>query len=154
MIVSVIGSIVSVLAPDGEGGGLARHVRLAVGVCIVLVCFAPSVRAIEWVRNIDIESVLPDSEENADEYESIFDSAYSDAEIENLCEGIKSAVSQKFGLDPLSFNVSVKLAGQGESKRLERVTLTLYGQAIWADTGEIERYLNSLLGCETVTIIG
>ena len=154
IIVSLVGSIVSVLAPDGEGGGLSRHVRLAAGVCIILVCFAPTVQAIEWLRDLDIDSVLPNVDESADEYESIFDSTYSEAEIDNLCEGIKKVVSERWGLDPLSFKVSVKLDGEGESRRLSRVTLTLYGSAIWADTGEIEAYLGSLLGCEIITVIG
>lgn len=154
IIVSVIGSVVSVLAPEGEGGGLSRHVRLAAGVCLILVCFAPTLKAIEWLREFDIEAVFPDDEEDQIDYESIFDKAYSDAEIDNLCEGIKAVVTQKFGLDPLSFKVSVKLSGEGSEKSLSRVTLTLYGSSIWADTGEIERYLSQLLGCEIITIIG
>jgi hypothetical protein len=154
IVVSIIGSVVSVIAPEGEGGGLSRHVRLAVGVCIILVCFAPTVRAVEWLGEFDIGSVLPDDGENAEQYESIFDRAYSEAEIDNLCEGIKSVVAQKFGLDPLSFKVSVRLNGDEGEKSLSRVTLTLYGSAIWADTGAIEEYLSSLLGCEIITIIG
>ena len=154
IIVSIIGSVVSVLSPEGEGGGLSRHVKLAAGVCVILVCFAPAVNAIEWVRDFDIESVLPDAEGDKTEYESIFDSTYSDAETDLLCEGIKAMVAERSGLDPLSFTVSVRLSGEGNDRRLSRVTLTLYGSAIWADTGEIERYLSSALGCEIVTIIG
>ena len=154
IMVSLVGSVVSMIAPEGEGGGLSRHVSLAVGVCLILVCFAPAASAVEWLRELDIEAVLPDGDENRAEYESIFDSAYTEAEIDNLCEGIKSAVCQKFGLDPLSLSISVRLADGEQGKTLERVFLTLYGSAIWADTEEIERYLGSLLGCEIITMIG
>lgn len=154
ILVSVIASVVSIIAPEGEGGGISRHVSLAVGVSLVLVCFAPAVQAVEWLRELDIEAVLPNGEDEREEYESIFNSTYTDAEVDNLCEGIKSLVSQKYGLDPLSFTVSVRLTKNGQDKRPERITLTLYGSAIWADTGEIERYLGSLFGCEIVTIIG
>lgn len=154
IIVSIIGSVISLIAPEGEGGGLSRYVKLAAGVCVILVCFAPAVEAIEWIRGFDIEAALPDLEDNYEEYESIFNSAYSDAEVDNLCDGIKTVVAEKYGLDPTCFTVSVKLSGEGDEKRLARVTLTLYGSAIWADTGEIERYLSMMLGCEIVTIIG
>ena len=154
ILVSVIAAVVSIIAPEGEGGGISRHVSLAVGVSLILVCFAPAVQAVEWLKELDIESVLPDEEADSSEYESIFNSTYTDAEIDNLCEGIKSLISQRYGLDPLCFSVSVRLSGSGQQKELERVTITLYGSAIWADTGEIERYLGSLLGCEIITIIG
>ena len=149
--IGVIGSIISLLAPEGEGGGLSRHVKLAAGVCVILVCFAPAVEAIEWLRDLDIESVRPVEENDRTEYESIFDSTYREAEIDELCEGIKAVVAERSGLDPLSFEVSARLSGEGENKRLSRVTVTLYGSAIFADTGEIERYLTAMLGCEIVT---
>ena len=154
VIVSVIGSVISIIAPEGEGGGLSRHVSLAVGVCLILVCFAPAADAVEWLRELDLEAVFPESEGEVNEYESIFDSAYSQAEIGNLCEGIKGAVSQRFGIDPTCLSVSVRLGEGGRGKTLESVFVTLYDSAIWADTGEIESYLSSLLGCEIITIIG
>ena len=36
IIVGVIGSLVTLLSPDGEGGGLKKHVSLAVGLCMIL----------------------------------------------------------------------------------------------------------------------
>ena len=41
IIVGVIGSIIALISPEGEGGGLGKHTRLAVGLCVILVCIAP-----------------------------------------------------------------------------------------------------------------
>ncbi len=152
--VCVVGAVVSILSPEGEGGGIARHTRLIVGICVILVCFAPVTDAVEWVRNFDIGTVLPDYEQDASEYESIFGGSYSDAEADNLKEGIAAFLVDRFGLDPTCISVKVRLSGEGKDKRPERVTVTLYGSAIFADTHAIEDSLSSLLGCEIVTIIG
>ena len=152
--VAVVGSVVSVLSPEGEGGGIARHTRLLFGLCVIFVCFSPIKDAIIWMRELDIDAILPEEEQNASEYESIFNGTYAEVEVDNLKEGIKGVIEDKFGLDPLCVEVSVKLSEQGDVRILERVVITLYGSAIWADTGRIEQYLSSLLGCEIVTVIG
>ncbi|MBE6584675.1 MAG: hypothetical protein E7649_06855 [Ruminococcaceae bacterium] len=154
IVVSIIGSVISILTPEGEGGGLARHTRLIFGVCVIVVCFSPLKDAIVWIRELDIESILPDSEQNGSEYESIFENTYDKAQIDNLKEGIKGVLKDRFGLDPLCVDVSVSLRQEGDDQRLERVAVTLYDSAIWADTEEIESYLCSLLGCEIITVIG
>ena len=153
MIVCVVGSVVCALSPEGEGGGLSRHVGLIFGLCLILVTLAPAKQAIKWISELDIEAVIPDASGQEAEYESIFESTYTDAEIDNLKEGIKDVLEQRFGVDPLCVEVSVRFSGEGSDKKLKKVVLTLYGSAIWADTGEIERYLGSNLGCEIVTVI-
>lgn len=152
--VAIAASIVSALCPDGERGGLSRAVKLVSALCIILVCFAPAQDAITWLSELDIESVLPDTQDKNDEYESIFMDSYGYAEEQNLKEGIKSLLLDRFGIDPLCVEVSLHFYEGQDTRRLERVTLTLYGSAIFADTGEMERQLSSLLGCRIVTVIG
>ncbi len=153
--VCVVGSVVSILSPEGEGGGIARHTRLVFGLCVILVCFSPLTQAIQWIRDFDIGSVLPDGGDvSGGEYESIFEGTYGEAEVENLKEGIISYLSEHFGIDQNSVSVSVRFSGDSHPNRLQTVFITLYDSAIFADTSAIESQLSSLLRCEIVTIIG
>jgi hypothetical protein len=108
----------------------------------------------DMITEFDYEQLSPPSSDS-EEYESIFDSAYQDAELDNLCEGIKDILYSKFGIDAASCNVSVRADtdSNGQTK-LTQIYITLYGEAIWADTGAIEQYLGSLFGCRVITAIG
>ena len=156
IIVGVIGSFVTLLAPEGEGGGLGKHARLAVGLCVILVCIAPLNSLLRGLSGLDLHSLMGDGGDGgAEEYESIFDSSYSAAEIENLREGIKTILFDKFGVEPSECYVKVTVSGDAVGdRRLERIFINLYGSAIWRDTGAIEDYLSSLFGCEIVTAVG
>ena len=52
MVVGVIGAIVTLLSPEGEGGGLKSHVRLAVGVVLILVCVSPLITMVKTLSEI------------------------------------------------------------------------------------------------------
>ena len=153
--VCIIGALVCALAPDGEGGGLSRHTRLVYALCLVLVCAAPLRDVMDRIAEFEYEDLLP-STDKTDEYESIFNSSYSEAELDNLCVGIKDILSSKFGIDASSCSVSVRAENIGTDgkTKLTQIYITLYGDAIWTDTGAIEQYLGSLFGCTIITAIG
>ena len=152
--VCIIGALVCALTPDGESGGLARPTRLVYALCLIVVCAAPVRNLMDWISEFDYEQLLPPSSDG-EEYESIFDSAYQNAELDNLCEGIKDILYSKFGIDAAACNVSVRAnKEQDGSTKLSQIYITLYGDAIWSDTGAIERYLGELFGCGIITAIG
>jgi hypothetical protein len=146
IIVGVIGSVISILAPDGEGG---RLVRLAASLVALVVCISPVIDAVEWLRTVELGAVIDESGDR-EEYERIFYEHYSKAEIENCREGIKALLCEKFGLD----EDDIEVFAEAEEGKLERVYITLYGAAIWQDTAVMEDYLKSLLSCEIITVIG
>ena len=156
MVVGVVGAIVTLLSPEGEGGGLKSHVRLAVGIVLILVCVSPLITMVKTLSEIDVKDMIGEvDDENLDEYESIFQSGYEAAEIENLKEGIKSILLERFGVKSDECYVSVSTAKNSEGERhLKRIFINLYGSAIMKNTGEIEDHLSSLFGCEVVIAVG
>ena len=156
ILIGVIGSIITVLSPDGEGGGLGKHTRLAVGLCIILVCITPLTSLINNLKEFDVNDLIPEiGAEESLEYESIFQSSYEQSEIESLRSGIAKILYDKYGIEPSDCLVKVKVTEDEIGKRrLEQIFINLYGAAVWKDTGEIEGYLSSLFGCETVTAVG
>ena len=156
MISGVIGAVVTLLSPEGEGGGLKNHVRLAVGLVLVTVSVSPLVGFVSGLAELDIYSVVGDlGEADKEEYESIFYEGYEAAEIENLKEGIKSILLERFGVKNDECYVSVITREGNDGKRaLKRIFINYYGAAIMKNTEEIEEYLSKLLGCEVVSAVG
>lgn len=151
MCVSIVGSLVSLLSPEGEGGGLGKHVRLVFGLCIVIVLINPIKDVVCYIKNAEYEWVKDGGDQNSEKYEEIFYESYSSAEIENLKGGIKQLLYDRFEIDGSECEISVSLNSEGG---LDRVLVTLYGGAVWKNTEEIEGYLYGILGCEIVTAVG
>ena len=145
---STVGSLVMMLAPDGEGGGIKKHISLIVGLATILVIISPMKRAIEAIREIDFDGIN-NSVHDSQEYESIFYEALEQVEINNLKSGIKAELKSKFGIDESECSVEITVDGGKPC----RVLIRLYGPAIWCDSGEIEEHFYKLLGCEIVTAI-
>ncbi len=156
LITGFVGAIVSLLAPEGEGGGLSRQVKFAVALVLSAVCLFPLSGFSAYLRNADLSSLQPSYEETAEErYEAIFKEQYSAAEVENLKNGICAILEEEFHISPADLEVSLRLSGDyGEERRLERIFITLYGRAIFADTGAIEARLYGLFRCQVITAVG
>lgn len=153
--ITAVGMLVSMLSPDGEGGGLSRNVRLVYGICVVFVCIYPINNIVIAVKELDFGLAVEAPEQNDDKYKDILESSYSAAEVESLKNGIKQILNDRFDIDSSECKVEVSFAEQdGGSRALRRVLITLYGSAIWKDTGEIEAVLGGMLACEIVTAIG
>lgn len=151
--VCVSSSLISLLAPEGEGG-IGRQVRLAAGIVTALAVIAPIVGIIEGIGEIDISEIISDSEEKNEEYQSIFDGQLSHFEEENARDGIKNILEKRFNIGPADCSVHLTFEENGSERRIKRVLITLYGSAIWSDSGEIEDYFRDLLGCEIITAVG
>lgn len=156
MLVAVIASIVTVIAPEGEGGGLKNHVRLAVGIAILPIIIIPIISFAETVRDFDSQGFFGEiNEGDMDKYESIFEEGYLSAESENLREGIAVMLKDRFGIERDECYISVSiLQNESGERRLERIFINLYGKAVFKDTGEIEAFLSQLFSCEVVIAVG
>ena len=155
MCISVIGSLVSMLAPEGEGGGLGRSYRLILGLCVVLVSVNPIKSIVLGIKDLDIGSIveLPDTE--GERYEDYFKGSYSAAEVESLKNGICQMLEERFSIPREDCLVEVSLTvGEGEERVLDSIRITLYGPSIFKNTTEIEDYFVAIFGCEIVTMIG
>ena len=152
VLVALIGAVVSILSPDGEGGGIGKHARFAVGLVLITVCLAPVFSLPSLMSKLGEELILPEESTPSVEYESIFQSQYLAAELENTKEGIAMLLHDRFGIEPSDVKISIRLSE--EERRPEQILVTLYGRAIWSDTQAIESYLEELLGCAVVTAVG
>ena len=156
LTVGLIGAVILLLVPEWEGGRGGAQVRLTVGLVTVAVCVSPLLSWIRQLGSLELEELLPEVETvDMEEYESVFDASFRSAEIENLREGIVALLSERFGIPQDEVTVSIRTSVTEDGlRRPERILLTLYGSSVWQDTGAIEEYLSSLLGCEVITAVG
>ena len=151
--VSVVGAMVSALAPEGEGGGLAKNLRLACGAVMIAACISPMSELIAFLGGLDLDDITIENE-RAEEYEDIFYDGVVQSEKEGVEDGIIALLKREFGIDKSECRVDATLSANSDGTRIKRIFITLYGSAIWSDTGAIEKYFGELLNCEIVTAIG
>ncbi len=148
--VSLAASLVILLAPGKEGVG--KYVRIASALVITSALTLPISGLLDSLSRLDISSHLPEMSEENEKYNEYFKESYKKAELDNLKRGIKAMLKESFGISESNVKVDALLSEQ--EGRLDKLYITLYGSAVFKDTGAIEDYLASLFGCEVITIIG
>ena len=151
--VSVVGAMVSALSPEGEGGGISKNLRLACGVVMIAACISPMSALISFLGELDLGGVQLDGGME-DKYESIFYDNVTVLEKAGVEDGIISLLEKEFGIDKSECRVEATLYSSTDGTRIKRIFITLYGSAIWSDTGQIEKYFGEMLHCEIVTAVG
>ncbi len=140
--VAAICAIIDTLSPDGK---MKKSVSFALSLAVTLALLSP--------LSFSISGIKEKSESFISEIESAYDGAYSNSSLEYTTseaanEGIKEAISGKFGIDKSNIEAKCKLNIIGETVVFEKVEIFLYGKGIFADTVGIKKYVSESLGCE------
>jgi hypothetical protein len=152
--VAIICSISSLLSPEGEGGGLGKHVRLVAALVLTVVCISPAVSLIEAILELDLSASFSEHiTDDSGRYEEIFHDSLDLSEERVLREGIADILCGQFEIDGDECDISFEISEGEDGRKLERIFILLRGSAIWKDTGEIERMLGEMFACEIITAI-
>ena len=150
---SLVATLVSLLSPDGERGGVAKHTRLLTSLFLVCVMIAPLRGAISALQNWQNgEITLPwqeDVEEN--DYQEDMQEALDTASRDYFTKMLTQTLEQKFLMDVGDVRCAVHWSDGGSAP--EKVTVILSGSAIWKDPKEIQSFVTSLLSCECAVAI-
>ena len=149
MIISIICFVAKELLSSSN---MASHISFVCGICIFCVAIMPLVDSIQKIRDISFD-VIDDESEMEQEYGSIFEDYIENAQIDEIKGQIRAAVAERFRLDPSEIEIYLKY-DSGSEKKLERVTVSLLGSAVFANSNEIKSYLDDRLDCEIVVIVG
>lgn len=135
-----------------SGSKLSSHISFISGICIFLVAIMPVISVLDEINNISFDAVA-DENSNMTEYESIFEDYIENAEIDLIKREIRTIVAKRFSLDESEIKINIRYNSDSEVK-LELVSVTLLGGAVFANSNEIKSYLEGRLGCEIVVIVG
>ena len=151
LLVSLAAAIAGILSPEGERGGILKHVRLLSSLLLVFVIILPLKTGFsdlvslgegefpfpEWIE-------APDSEDQSELQEQL-DRLSQEYFGQTLTERLEGQFSIASG------EVRCIVRWNGTTPTL--VTVVLSGKAIWKDPEAIEAFVSGLVGCECQTAI-
>ena len=153
---ALIAALVGILAPEGERGGLAKHMKLIASLFLICVLIAPLkglTNTLQGLIDGNWEISLPNGELGKDELQSDAEKALDEASEQYCADALGNALCTQFSLSASDVRCTVDWERTDGESRPARVTVLLSGRAIWQDTHAIEAYVNDLLGCECITAI-
>lgn len=147
-------ALVELFSPEGEGGGISRHVKMLSGVCLLLVLWTPLSALLRGGGDLPerlanaIENWLSEGEERQEDFSQIWQGEQERLDLMYASETIKQLLIDRFEISDEDITVQVETDETGE--RMSLVRIALRGQAIWRDTHQMQSYLNEILQCESM----
>lgn len=137
-----------------EKGRLREHVRLLLGLCLILVMLAPLGSALSSLPT-QLENGMAALEDasGGGEYDKILEGTLKEAVRQELVAALTEELEQEFGVNADTVRIGISFE-EGEPLRLKKVLVTLTGRDIFRNPYTMEETLASLLGCECVVVIG
>jgi hypothetical protein len=154
---SLIVALIGYLTPEGERGGLSKHISLLSGLCLLCVLITPIAQAISGGGDLlgRLEGALDDwldgGENSKEEYDDRWQEQYEQMDVRYAEAAISLMLQQKFEIAEGDVSVRLQLDDTGE--RIAAVQVGLSGRAVWINTHDLEAYIEQTLGCECTTYI-
>ena len=148
-------AMVSILTPEGEKGGIAKHVRLLTSLLLITALISPVVGLIDGMRALAEGNLELPWEENApqEDYSEQLQGALDTASTTYFTDRLTQTVEEQFEISAGEVRCAVQWEAVDGKLAPARVTVILSGSAIWKDPAEIEAFVSTLLGCECVSAI-
>ncbi len=149
-------AVVELLSPEGEGGGIARHVRLMSGLCLLSVAISPLAAWAEQggsplvALSNALDEWIAQSEASGESFEARWEEQSEQLDLTVAAETVAEMIEQRFAL--AASDCRVTLATDGEAT-LTEVRVALSGRAIWTNSQEIQRYIRETLGVSCTVYI-
>ena len=150
-------SLVTLLSPDGERAGIAKHMRLLTGLFLICVLISPLFHIIEGLCNSEGGAMqIPGIEQDQppkESYQEQLDQAMSQASTSYFTQMLTQMIESQFAISEGNIRCTVEWDRSEETPIPRRVTVVLSGKAIWKDPRQIEAFVTNLIGCECVSAI-
>ena len=146
-------SLISILSPEGEKGGIAKHIRLLTSLLLVCVLVAPLDDLIRGLKEKAEEGItLPGLEDSLKEdYQNQMQQLLDDSSRNYFVQSLTRTLEEEFAIPTGQIRCRVSWSENGSTPI--KVTVILSGNAIWKDPAPIEEYVTALLGCPCQTAI-
>ena len=148
-------TLVGMLAPSGEGGGIAKHLKLLTSLFLVCVLISPLTSAMEGIKALmdgNFE-LFPSENEGVPDYQEEMQDALNGASKQYFTEMLTQTLEQRLVIDTGDVRCAVEWNTTDGDARPTHVTVILSGQAIWKSPREIEALVKELLGCTCTVAI-
>jgi len=154
IVAALVAALVTALSPEGEGGGLSRHLRLLCTLFLLCVIVAPLGGVLGTLSDaLGGTLTPPEAGGDTEDYQSQLDQALSDAAKPYFANLLIEAIEKEFAIPTGEVRCAIRWR-EGESGATpERISIILSGSAIWKDPSPIEKFVRDRVGCECVSAI-
>ncbi len=154
LLASLAAALVGILTPEGERGGIGKHMRLLTSLFLICVLIVPLKGAIEGIRSfLSGEWSLPGNEAENPDYADRVEEALDAASEAYFVQMLVQTLTEEFSISPDDVRCTVSWEKENEAFRPREVRIILSGRAIWQDPRKLEEFTENLLGCPCITAI-
>ena len=148
---ALVAALIGVLSPEGEGGGLSRHMRLLCTLFLLCVIVAPLGGALGTLSDALGDTLAPPDANggSAEDYQAQLDEALSSAAKPYFAELLIKSIEKEFSIPTGEVRCAIRWGEESP----ERISIILSGSAIWQDPAPIEQFVRETIGCECVSAI-
>ena len=140
--------VIGALIPEGEGGGLRRHVGFIGALCVTAILISPASRLLRFLGDLSVDDLDIYSGQSADAYENEYKKYLQSLGERELSDGIAAAICDKFDIPDSLCHVNARIYEYDGHAVAQQVTVILSGSALLRDPYEIEAFVSEMLGCE------
>ena len=146
----LVSAFASMLAPEGEGGGLSRWLNFASALCAVSVIVAPLLGFVGelYSGGIDIFGELSSEYGEVGAFEEIYCQTLTKESLSLAEDRIEELLCKDLSIDKEEVSASIILEYAEGEPTPKCVRIYLSGKAIFANAREISEKVGSLLLCE------
>ncbi len=155
---SVCCAMVELFSPEGEGGGIAQHIKWLIGICLLCVLWVPLSALLQGGGNNlpgrisdAVEQWLSGGEEAQEQYDQLWQDQQQKLDLAYAGETIRQLLCEQFERSPGEISVQVQTDEQGE--RLTHLRVGLSGGAIWINTHQLQEFIQKTFGCESTVYL-
>ena len=149
-------AVIGILTPNGEGDGIAKHVRLITSLFLICLLVMPIK---EWIQTIDgiingrVDDLFPYETSAELDYKEQMEEALGKSSKQYFTQMLSETLQSQFSIHEKELRCNIQWKESHEEFAPIRVTVILSGSAIWKNPKQIAAFVQELLGCECITAI-
>ena len=149
---SLAAAVVELLAPKGEGGRMASHIRMIAGLFLLVALLTPMREGIAFLRDATdgdlsarVEDLIPSGAET--DYEAVFGDNLAAIGADEVKSWVTQSMETRFGIPADECTIWATCSYEDETLTVTEVRISLSPAYLLQDPHPIEAYVTEQLGC-------
>ena len=149
---SLVAAVVELIAPKGEGGRMASHIRMVAGLYLLVALLNPLKEGISLLRSMAdgdlvsrVESIIHSDAET--DYHGVFGDSLATIGADEVSAWVTEAMETRFSIPPEGCVVWASCEYTDDTLTVTEVRISLHSPYTLSDPHPMEAYYGDQLGC-------